>query len=602
MINKLSIPPLLVFGAILLGSLFFALNQKEGAHWIWFATLLVGGLPILYKTNRGIFQGKFAADIVAMLAIVTAILLNEAFAGSVVVLMQLGGEALEKHGFRKASTSLEELFKRAPSKAYRKTKTGEIEEIDVKMVNIGDLLIVRPGDLIPVDGTIVDGKTEIDASAITGEPLPQEKGAGDSLLSGSLNRTGAITLKAEKRSEESQYTKMVKLVQKAQEEKAPIQRLADRYAIFFTPLTLAMALIGYLLTHEYVTILSVLVVATPCPLILATPLAVICAINQAAKEGIITKGGGPIEQIASTKTILFDKTGTITLGAPVIEQIVPLADESEEDLLYHAAILEQLSTHAIAKAITQEASKRWKQLPLPEKFTETPGMGISGTIGIDRYIIGSSVLAKRKMEASPFGSSDGILCYLFKNDHLIGIFLLNDQVRKEVPLVMKQLKKLGIQEIAMITGDRRASAAKIAALVGITHFEAELLPEQKVAIIQQYKKKDPYLAMVGDGINDAPALATATIGIAMGAHGTAISAEAADIVLLVDDLSKVPQIIALGQRMLFIAKQSIFTGMGLSGALMVLAAFGYIAPPIGAALQEIIDVIVILNALRILQK
>lgn len=570
-------------------------------HRIWFATLILGGFPIVLRTIRGMFRGQFASDIVAMLAIVTAIFLDEAFAGAVVVLMQSGGEAIEKFGFQKAASSLEELLKRAPRKARRKI-ADQIEEIDVEEVAINDRLIVRPGEMVPVDGTILLGKTQVDESAITGEPLDKEKGEGSQLFSGSVNISGVIEMRADKKSEESQYVKIVKLVQKAQEEKAPIQRLADRYAIFFTPLTLGMGLIGFLITHDFVTVLAVLVVATPCPLILATPLAVICGINQAAKEGIIVKGGAPIEQIAKTDAILFDKTGTITFGTPIVEEVLSFGSESKEEILRNAAIIEQFSTHSLAKAIVAEGLKQTKNLPLPKHFLEIPGQGVSGEIDGHTYTIGSSLLFKGQALPHEIRNQGSILIYVMKDQVCIGVLVLTDHIRPNVPQILQNLKNLGVQETMMITGDNKHSAERIAKEAGIQNFKAELFPEQKVAIVKQFKEKYKTLVMVGDGINDAPALATATVGIAMGAHGTAISAEAAHIVLLVDDLSKVVNAVAIGKRMLFIAKQSIFIGIGCSFLLMIIAAFGQISPPLGALLQEIIDVTVILNALRVLKK
>ncbi len=594
--------PPLVLSSILLGVFFFfSPSNTIWGHRIWFATLILGGIPIVFRTLRGMFKGQFASDIVAMLAIITAIFLNEAFAGAIVVLMQSGGEAIEKYGFQKAASSLEELLKRAPRKARRKIK-DQIEEIDVEKVQIHDRLIVRPGEMVPVDGTILLGKTEIDESAITGEPLAKEKGEGSQIFSGSVNISGAIEMRADKKSEESQYIKIVKLVQKAQEEKAPIQRLADRYAIFFTPLTLCMGLLGFLITHDFVTVLAVLVVATPCPLILATPLAVICGINQAAKEGIIVKGGAPIEQIAKAEAVLFDKTGTITFGSPVVQEVLSFGSETKEDILYLAAIIEQFSTHSLAKAIVAEGLKKTKTLPLPKHFQEIPGQGVSGEINGKTYTIGSSLLFQGEPLPCEIKNNGSILIYVMQDKTCIGALILTDHIRPNVPQILQDLKDLGVKEIMMITGDNKHSAERIAKQAGIQNFEAELFPEKKVAIVQEFKKKYKTLVMVGDGINDAPALATATVGIAMGAHGTAISAEAAHIVLLVDDLSKVVSTLSIGKRMLFIAKQSIFIGIGCSFLLMILAAFGQISPPFGALLQEIIDVTVILNALRVLKK
>lgn len=583
--------PLCTALSIALGVIFFySPLLNTWAHLIWLVTLLLGGAPIIYKTLKGMLQGQFASDIVATLAIITALLLGEAFAGAVVVLMQSGGESIERYGFQKATFSLKELLKRAPRKAQRKTNS-HTEEIDVERVQIGDLLLVRPGDLIPVDGIVVQGHSFVDESALTGEPLEKEKIIGSPLLSGSVNRSGALEMRAQKKSEESQYSRIVKLVAEAQEEKAPIQRLADRYAIFFTPFTLAVAGFGYLLTHDFLIVLSVLVVATPCPLILATPLAVICGINKAAKEGIIIKGGSPLEQIASARSILFDKTGTITSGNPTLEKVIPFENTSQDDILYYAAILEQLSTHAVAKAIVKQVKRK---LPTPEKFQEIPGKGVIGLIEGHTYAVGSKLLYHPNEGEYPI--------YLFKDEICIGALVFQDRIRPNAKETIQKLKNLGIQRIMMITGDHRDNAVLIAKEAGMIDFAAELLPEQKVDIVKKWAKQDPHLIMVGDGINDAPALATATVGVAMGAHGTAISAEAANIVLLVDDLSKVVTAVQIGKTMLKIAKQSIFTGIGLSICLMGIALTGKISPPLGALFQEIIDITVILNALRVLKK
>jgi len=603
--------PIPIFALLMLvvGLVFFFIeHQVIWAHRIWFVGLIGGGIPIVYHTCKGILHGEFASDIVAMLAIITAVFLNEAFAGAVVVLMQSGGEAMERYGFRRASSSLEELFKRAPRKARRKDIASElVEEIDATQVRIGDVLVVRPGEMIPVDGTVIRGQTEIDESAITGEPIFKQKQEGGALLSGSVNVSGAIEMRADQISEKSQYAKIVKLVKKAQEEKAPIQRLADRYAIVFTPLTLCMAALGFWITSDLVTVLAVLVVATPCPLILATPLAVICGINQAAKEGIIVKGGSPIEQVAQTQAVLFDKTGTITFGEPRLESILVFDHVKENEILQSAAAIEQLSTHSIAKAIVKKGLEKSPKLPAPKNFKEIPGYAVSGELDGHLYTIGSSALldkeflAKWERKFLSLMDQNNLLVFVLKDGFCIGALVLTDHIRPEAASTMLQLHQLGVQEIMMVTGDHKKSAEAIAKKAGILDFAAQLLPEQKVEIVNEFKEKYKILTMVGDGINDAPALATATVGIAMGAHGTAISAEAADIVLLIDDLSKVAKAVRIGQRMLKIAKQSIFVGMGLSFVLMGIACFGYIAPPVGAGLQEIIDVVVILNALRVLK-
>jgi heavy metal translocating P-type ATPase len=452
----------------------------------------------------------------------------------------------------------------------------------------------------------VEGTAEIDEAALTGEPLPRSKTVGDRVLSGSIDVSGAIGMRADKVSGESQYAKIVELVKKAQAEKAPIQRLADRYAIYFTPLAILIALLGYLITHEVITALSVLVVATPCPLILATPIAIICGINKASDLGIIVKGGAAMEQVASIRSALFDKTGTITYGTPIVEKVVSLSAMSEQDILYHAAILEQYSCHSLAAAIVKKALETCKTIPLPQLFHEIPGRGVEGDIDGKHYCVGSFDFLEQRIgnsenhqaAISHHYEEGKNLIFLVQDHTCMGFLVISDHIRPKVPELLKKLGALGVKEIAMITGDSQKNAQVIASQAGIQHFEAGLLPEQKVTIVRQFKELYHSVMMVGDGINDAPALATATVGVAMGAYGTAISAESADIVLLVDDLSKVADVICVGKRMLHIAKQSILIGIGLSLLLMVIAVFGYIPPAIGAMLQEVIDVAVILNALR----
>lgn len=577
----------------------FAFHQTETADWVWFATLVIGGIPIVYQTFVGMLKGQFVSDIIAMLAIITAIAMDQAFAGAVVVLMQSGGEALEHYGLRRATSTLESLIARAPSFALRKVDS-RMEKISTKEINVGDILIVREGDLVPVDGTIVQGSCQIDESALTGEPLPKSKGMGDEVFSGTIATDGSFEMRADKLSQESQYAKIIELVRKAQAEKGPIQRLADRYALFFTPLTLIMAGIGYWITRDPITLLAVLVVATPCPLILATPLAVICGINRAADLGIIVKGGTPMEQVGLARAVVFDKTGTITYGTPHLEKIIPLNQAKEEDILFKSALLEQLSSHSIARAIVDAALQKFPSLPVPDRAQETPGKGIEGEYQHEHLIVGSLAFLEEKIGkiTLPSDLDEKLLTFLAKDGKCIGCLILTDHIHPGIPEMVQRLHLLGVKEVCMLTGDTKKNAEAIAAQAGIQDVRAELLPAQKVNAIHDLKKTYDPIIMVGDGINDAPALATATVGIAMGASGSAISAETADIVLIVDDPTKVADAIATGQRMLHIAKQSIYIGLALSFCLMVIAAFGEIPPAVGALLQEGIDVAVILNALR----
>jgi heavy metal translocating P-type ATPase len=595
----------LVAGAVLeLG-----LGDYSSARWIWVGTLAIGGVPIVLKTLWGILRGRFAADIVAMLAIVAAILMDQAFAGVIIVLMQSGGEAIEDYGLGRASSSLDALLSRAPRIARRKKTDGTIEEIKVASVLVGDVLLVRPGDLVPVDGTILSGKSEVDESALTGEPLSRLKTPGDKVLSGSINTDGAIEMRADQLSQESEYAKIVELVRKAQQEKPPIQRLADHYAVYFTPITLAIATAGFLITQNPITILAVLVVATPCPLILATPIAVISGVNRAAKQGIIVKTGAAIEQIGRAKAMAFDKTGTITFGTPRVQKIISIDHLPAEELLYKAGCMGQLSSHVTAQSISRKALEEFHRLEVPKNFKETPGGGVEGdldgihvAIGSKRFLenmFGNGLMEITSKEVANETQSLGkLLTFVAIDSKLAGVIVSSDQIRAGVPAMIQKLHDLGVQETIMLTGDNSTSARAIAREAGIRDFEADLLPGQKVDALHRLNEKYDPLVMVGDGINDAPALAAATVGVAMGAHGASISAEAADVVLIVDDISVTADAVLIGQKMLRVAKQGIFLGLGSSFALMLIAAFGFIAPAFGAILQEFIDASVILNALR----
>ena len=584
----------------------FVLGSPGVARWVWYATLVVGGVPVVAKTVSGMLKRRFAADIVAMLAIVTAILTDEAFAGVIIVLMQTGGEAIDDYGFRKASSSLEELIARAPRLARRK-RNDTLVEVKVEEVTVGDTLVVRPGDLIPVDGSVKSETASVDESALTGEPLPRMKREGEPLLSGSVNVGMPFEMVAARVSGESQYARIVDLVRRAQAERPPIERLADRYAIWFTPVTAIIAAVSLIATRSVDAFLAVLVVATPCPLILATPLAVISGVNRAAKESIIVKSGAAIEQIGRGRVAIFDKTGTLTYGTPVIDRVISLDGEPDE-LLKLAASVEQLSSHPVAVSMAREGRERYGELLPAVGFREIPGQGVEASVGGKRVVLGSQRLVEGSIGRSFDSKLEEILTEAQLKGSLVsfmavdgrpaGIVTFKDQLRPGVQVLIQKLRDLGVEQTVMLTGDSAVNAGTIAREAGIVKVEANLLPEQKVNAVRRLTEQYQTSIMVGDGINDAPALATATVGVAMGAHGTGISAEAADMVLLVDDVTKVGEGVMIGQRMLHIAKQSIFFGMGGSFVLMGIAAFGYIPPAIGAIMQEVLDVVVILNALR----
>lgn len=613
LVKKYPIPVFALFSLISGAILHWGLNLTEEAHWLWFITLIIGGAPVLWETAKGITRRQFASDIVASMAIIAAIALNDAFPGVVIVLMQTGGKALEDYAFRRASSSLDALIARSPRIAQRR-KGDSIEEIDVKNVRIGDILVVRPGDLVPVDGIVVSGQSQLDESSLTGEPMPKSKDVGEQVFSGTVNVATAFEMRAEKLSGQSQYARIVELVRKAQEEKAPIQRLADKYAVWFTPVAVAISVFGWLLTGDPLTILAVLVVATPCSLIFATPVAIIGGINRAAKRGIIVKHGASIEMIGKAQVVVFDKTGTITYGTPEVEEIVTFDGNdstaiSADELLCKAASVEQLSSHPTAHALMQSAKKRIQKLAIPKNFREIPGAGVEGDVNGEHIAVGSDslfpyiskeerhmmvkLIEEKARSGSKMVASVGI------NGKPAGAIVFGDKIRSGVDKMVKELNLLGVKKTIILTGDSKENAQAIARLTNVSGFESNLLPEQKVATVKRLKEKyGNNIVMVGDGINDAPALASATVGVAMGARGSAISAEAADVVLMEDDVTKVTDAVRISQNTLKIAKQSIFVGLGVSLLLMVIASFGLIPPTIGALLQECLDVAVILNAIR----
>ena len=563
-------------------------------------TLLVGGVPLVFQTLRGMLRGRFAADIVATLAILTALVLGQYFAGVIIVLMQSGGEALEAYAMERASSSLEALLARAPKIAHR-LRGDLVEDVPVELVAVGDELVVRPGDLVPVDSEVSSGTSSVDQSALTGEPLPVRAVIGTHLLSGSVNLDGALRVRALRASAQSQYQQIVRLVEQARRDKPPIQRLADRFAIWFTPITLLMCGIAYLVTGSTTSVLAVLVVATPCPLILAAPVAVIAAISRAAEIGVIVKHGRAVEQLGQAHVVVFDKTGTLTLGQPRVAHVEGLDGIPAAEVLRLAAAVEQLSSHHLAHAVVDAGRERvaGEALPRVTDFRESPGRGVSGSVEGRQVHVGSLRHLRDVGIPIPERSGDGTTAHVAVDGRIAGTIQFADRLRHQVPSLMQHLAVLGVRETVMLTGDREAPAEAIAAQAGIRTVRANLMPADKVAAVRELTRRHGNVLMVGDGINDAPALAAATVGVAMGAHGTAVSAEAADVVLLVDDIARVGDAMAISRRMRRIALQSIGIGLGVSFALMIVASLGYITPAAGAVMQEALDAAVILNALRV---
>lgn len=599
--------PFFAIAGIITGSVLILLDFHPFlSRYIWLSVLLVGGVPLSYKTIRNLLRGKFSVDVVAMMAIIAALVMDQAFAGSIIVLMQSGGESLENYAFSRATSDTRKLLERTPKVAHRKLN-GTVLDIGAEQVAINDVLIVRQGDMIPVDGTVTSGYSEVDESSITGEPMPVVKERGDTVMSGTINISRTLEIRADRTSGESEYSRIVELVKQAQQDRAPVQRIADRYGALLIPVTLSVAFIGWLITGETLTILSVLVVATPCPLILATPIGMMGGLNKAAEKGIIIKGGTPLEELGRCDTVIFDKTGTLTHGKPVINRIMPIDKYHEVDLIRIIGIAESFSSHPLAVEITDYARERVGDLPLPENFLESPGMGTQAEVDGEIVRVGTLTYC---MELAPdYGKLSVIEDIMAENREMVasfisvgrslaGMILFSDLLRGGVKNMILDLKKAGITKTVLLTGDNEQNAFRISREAGISDYKADLKPEDKTNYVRRSLEDGLSVVMVGDGINDAPALASATVGIAMGAKGSEISSETADVIISVDDVLKVGDAIKIGRRTLDIVKQSIFAGMGLSIFFMIIASVGYIEPAVGAVIQEIVDAISILNAVR----
>lgn len=571
---------------------------------LWTVGLVVTGAPVVWRTTRSMLQLRFSTDITATLAILAAVLIQQPLPGLVVVLMQTGGEALERYARGRASDALRQLEADAPRIAHLSHGEG-LSDVPVSDIRAGDLVVIRPGELVPCDIAVISGRSHVDTSRLTGEPVPVTAEAGTALPGGSLNHDGALTARALAPAAESQYGRIVELVRHAQATKAPLQRLADRYAIWFTPLTLLVCVIGYAISRDPVIVLAVLVVATPCPLILATPVAIIGGINTAAKRQIVVRDGGALEKLARVNVAVFDKTGTLTPGIPAVSDVIVAEGWDEKAVLRLAGGLEQSSGHLLARSLVKVSLAHWPQLPPATEVTERPGRGVTGTVDGRRVTVGSRsyVIEKHPGALDGFAELDdqssALRAYVAVDGHGVGRVEYDDRARPEARQVLTDLAGYGIRRTLLLSGDDERHTRRIADAAGIANAMGELTPEDKARAIERIIEGGESVVMIGDGTNDAPALGTATVGIAMAAHGGGISAEAADMVITVDDLARVGDAMRISHRTIRIAKQSIWAGLGLSGVAMGFASFGYIPPVIGAVLQEIIDVAVIVNALRV---
>jgi heavy metal translocating P-type ATPase len=564
-------------------------------------------LPLFYQMSKSIIQGKFGVDILAGLAIVSALLTGEGIAGGIILIMLSGGEVLETYANAKARSSLETLLKSAPQIAKRINAKKEVEIINVNDVKVGDILVVSPMDMVPVNGIVILGNSEVDESMITGEPLPRSIEMYSHLHSGSINTNDVIHIQAETTYEDSTYSSLVRLVKSAENSKAPLVRVADRFSIYFTLIVLIFTGLVFLFTKDTTLLVAILVVATPCPLILAAPIAFISGMSVSAKRGIIVKNGGVFEVISNSKRILFDKTGTLTFGTPKVVSIIAINDNYKpEEISRIAGSLEQLSQHAVARSILQYTNTNGIQLEYPSDFKENYGSGVEAVLGAGKFFLGSGSyiksINKNFIVPDKFKKENlevDMVSYIANSDGLIGAILMSDVVRPGVKSSIEALRTLGYKT-TLVTGDNDVRAKEISEKLGFTDVYSECLPEHKLDIVKSYQNVKEKVIMVGDGINDAPALAQADAGIALGSHGSSAATDAASGVIVQDNINRMYDLVYISNKTMKIAMQSIFVGIGLSFIAMVFASLGYIKPTIGALIQEAIDVAVILNALRVL--
>ncbi|UPJ65328.1 heavy metal translocating P-type ATPase [Bradyrhizobium sp. 191] len=572
--------------------------------WALGTAPVIGGLAV--SIVRDLLGGRLGVDAIALLSMSAALALGQPLAGAVVALMYSGGNVLEDIAIARAERDLRSLVDRAPRHAHRKNDE-RIGDVPIEEVAVGEQLLVRAGEIVPVDGIVGSVSATIDESAVTGEPIPVEKTRGSAVLSGSLNAGETFELTVTAPAGESTYAGIVRMVTAAQTAKAPFVRMADRYALIFLPVTLVMAFVAWRISGDLTRSLAVLVAATPCPLILAAPVAFIAGVAQAARRGILVKGGAALEALARAHTVLLDKTGTLTVGGARLLSVEVAPGQDADEVLTLGASLEQASHHVLAKAVVAAAVDRGLKLRPPEHVKETMGSGLSGLIDGRRVTAGSREMLLSHAELSPWelrairraSWRSALIVFVAVDGRPIGALLLADELRPDTPRAIRLLRDAGIVRMVMVTGDRAAAAQAIGAALDLDAVLADRVPSDKVEAVRTEQRQHPTI-MVGDGINDAPALAVADIGVALGARGASASSEAADVVILADRLDRVGEAIVIAQRARRIAVQSIVVGMGLSLAAMVAATLGWLDPVPAAIVQEVIDVAVILNALRAL--
>ena len=578
----------------------FALRARATAYDIpLLVTLTIGGIPLVYELLKKLLRREFGSDLLGGISIVTSVIMGEYLAGSIIVLMLAGGEALESYALRSASSVLAALAKRMPSIAHRKTNS-KIVDVALHEVAVGDTLAVYPHDICPVDGVVIEGHGMMDESYLTGEPFKITKTSGSTVISGAINGEWALTIRTTKRAADSRYAKIMEVMRESEQTRPQLRRLGDQLGAIYTPIAVMVALLAWVISGEAVRFLAVLVIATPCPLLLGIPIAIIGSISLCARRAIIVKNPVVLEQIAQCKTAIFDKTGTLTYGEPKLTEQLIAPGFDQKEVLALAASLELYSKHPLARAVLAQAKEEVLQLQQTSEVSEHPGQGLRGTVSGHQVQITSrnKLVSQRVSGAEQLPSiAGGLECMVVIDGRYAATFRLRDAPRAEGQSFIQHLgPKHQFHRIMIVSGDRESEVRYLAEQVGISEIQAEKTPEEKLSIVRKETSQAKTL-YVGDGINDAPAMMAASVGMAIGQNSD-VTAEAAGVVVMDNSLRKVDEFMHISRRMRTIALQSAIGGMVLSLAGMMFAATGHLSPVAGAISQEIIDVLAVLNALR----
>jgi heavy metal translocating P-type ATPase len=585
----------------LVASLILYFNSYHtAADWILAIGSLAITIPLAWDMVNTLKSGAYGIDILAITAIISSVALGQDWTAIIIGLMLTGGEALEDYAENHAKTELKSLLDNKPRLAHLINKKGDVEDIPVDKIKVGDKLSILPGEVVPVDCELLEGDSSFNEASITGESLPVDKTIGDQVFSGATNIDGSIVVKAVRVAADSQYAQIIKLVEAAASSESPFVRLADRYSIPFTVIAFLIAGSVWFVSGHAIRFLEVIVVATPCPLLLAAPIALISGMSRSAKHGIIVKNGAALERLAEVKAIAFDKTGTLTTGLAEVEKVKAFKPFTNETLVSYAAAVEQNSNHILAQGVIKYAKAKQIKFQAAKKVKEIAGHGLMGRIKNQEIVVGRWSLmddagVKLPKDFNPKQIKDTAM-YVAVGGSLAGVITFSDKIRPEAKNLLKRLKQAGIKHVLLVTGDNQEVANQVAKKLGIDDVYANCLPADKMRAIEQDKYKP--VAFVGDGVNDAPVLTISDVGIALGARGSTAASESADVVIMLDDVSKVASAIEISKRTFRIAKESILGGIIISIGLMIIFATGHFKPIYGALLQEGVDVIVIFNALR----